>query len=280
MVTSSSIPTRGSMPPPPAPVARRAVAFVQVPAASGHRIILYGQGGIGKTTLSACLPGPVAFFDLDESLGQLRPAGDIRLVGGVDGWASLLAILRGDGWDGVRSIAIDTATKGEEMAIAWTLANVRHEKGQLVDSIEGYGFGKGYQHSYETFLQLLAALDQHARAGRHVCLVCHDCTTTVPNPSGEDFLRYEPRLQSPSSGKASIRLRCREWADHMLFLDLDRSVSKDGKAKGGGSRTLYAQETGWCMAKSRSIREPIPISDDPAEMSAMWLQVLSKKGVQ
>ena len=31
--------------------------------------------------------------------------------------------------------------------------------------------------------------------------------TRNPNPAGEDWLRYEPRLQSPNSGKASIRLR-------------------------------------------------------------------------
>ena len=41
----------------------------------------------------------------------------------------------------------------------------------------------------------------HARGTRdNVILICHDCTATVPNPTGEDWLRYEPRLQSPGSG--------------------------------------------------------------------------------
>jgi hypothetical protein len=167
--------------------------------------------------------------------------------------------LQADGWDGIKSIVIDTATKAEELAIAHTLATVRHEKGQAVSSIEDYGFGKGYQHVYETFIGLLGDLDRHARAGRNVCLVCHDCTCNVPNPSGEDFLRFEPRLQSPNSGKASIRLRVREWLDHLFFLDLDRSVSKDGKARGSGSRTLYPSEMGWCSAKSRTVQQPMPL---------------------
>ena len=37
--------------------------------------------------------------------------------------------------------------------------------------------------------QRLADLDRHCRAGRHVVLICHDCTSTVPNPAGEDWLR-------------------------------------------------------------------------------------------
>lgn len=270
----ANIPKRQPMlPPPPADtLPRRQVTFGAIPQACGHRIGLYGQGGIGKTTLAALLPGPVAFIDLDESLGQLNPTGDIRLVSGITTWADLRATLQADGWDGIASIVIDTATKAEEMAVAHTIATVRHEKGQAVNSIEDYGFGKGYQHVYETFIGLLGDLDRHARAGRNVCLVCHDCTCNVPNPSGEDFLRFEPRLQSPNSGKASIRLRVREWLDHLLFLDLDRSVSKDGKARGSGSRTLYPAEMGWCSAKSRTIQQPLALVDG----GEVWSMVLNQ----
>jgi len=79
--------------------------------------------------------------------------------------------------------------------------------GVAIRRLEDYGFGKGCQHVYETFLPLLSDLDQHVRAGRNVALILHDCTATVPNPKGEDYIRWEPRLQSPASGKASIRLR-------------------------------------------------------------------------
>ena len=33
----------------------------------------------------------------------------------------------------------------------------------------------------------------------------------------------------------------------------------DGKAKGQGSRTLYPRETPWCMAKSRTLAEPLEL---------------------
>jgi hypothetical protein len=206
----------------------------------------------------------VACFDLDDSLPRLRTvlaesAENLRPVSGVDSWGDLRGILQADGWDGIGTIAIDSLTKAEELAVAHTLENVPHEKGHRVKSLEDYGFGKGLQHVFDTFLPLLADLDRHCRAGRHVVLICHDCTSTVPNPAGEDWLRYEPRLQAPKSGRASIRLRVREWADHVLFLGYDVDVNEHGKGRGAGTRTLYPSELPHCMAKSRTCAEAMAV---------------------
>lgn len=242
------------------------VAFGAIEDAAGHRVVLYGPGGIGKTSLAATAPGPVAFFDLDDSLprlkAQLRDSGlglDLRPVTGISTWAQMRDALHAPGWDEIKTLVIDSATKAEELGADHTVATVPHEKGNRVQRIEDYGFGKGYVHVYDTFLTLLGDLDQHTRAGRNVILICHDCTSNVPNPDGEDWIRYEPRLQSPASGKSSIRLRVREWADHVLFVGYDVAV-KDRKGKGSGTRTIYPSELPHCMAKSRTISEPLPLT--------------------
>ena len=258
------------------PPAKR-VAFGKI-AAQGHRIGIYGPGGIGKTTLAATAPGPVAFLDLDDSLPILQPslAGcDIRRVDGMRGWQEVRDALHSEGWDDIKTIVVDSATKGEELALAWTLKNVSHEReGVIVRRIEDYGYGKGYQHVYETFLKLLDDLDLHVRAGRHVVMICHDCTATVPNPKGEDYLRWEPRLQNPSSGKASIRLRVREWLDHLLYVGFDVECDKrhKGKAQGHGSRTIYPQELPFCMAKSRVMQEQLELTQFD---TTLWQQLLA-----
>jgi len=248
--------------------ARGPVTFGKPHAGGGHRIVLYGPGGIGKTTLAAALPGPVAFIDLDESLGRLGL--DVPVVEAAT-WADLRSALAADGWDGVRSIVIDTATRAEEMAVEHTLATVLQD-GKRATCIEGYGYGKGFGYVFDTFLPLMGDLDRHARAGRHVVLICHDCTSMVPNPAGDDWLRYEPRLQAPNSGKASIRLRVREWADHVLFVGYD-VAAKDGKGKGSGTRTLYRAELPHCMAKSRTGADPIPLGG-AADGAAVWREII------
>lgn len=264
-------PTQRPRPPIPAPQSqpapRGAVQFSKPSRAAGHRIVLYGPGGIGKTTLAAALPGPVVFFDLDESLGRL---GIEAQTVNAHSWADLRAALAAPGWDGIKSLVIDTGTRAEELAVADTLANVLQD-GKRSASVEGYGYGKGYGYVFDTFLPLLGDLDRHAREGRNVVLICHDCTSTVPNPAGEDWLRYEPRLQSPGSGKASIRLRVREWADHVLFVGYDVAVDKDGKGRGAGTRTLYRAELPHCMAKSRTGCDPIAIGADGA---AVWAEII------
>ncbi len=238
------------------------VKFGTAPRDHGHRILTYGPGGIGKTTLCSRLPGPIAFFDLDESLGKLGIVDDnVKPVDGIETWKDLIDALQAPGWDSIKSIVIDTATRAEELCVNYTLATVKNDKGSTVNSIEGYGYGKGFQHVFEVWLTLLSVLDKHCRAGRHVVLVCHDCTSNVPNPMGDDWLRYEPRLQSPSSGKASIRLRVREWADHVLYIGYDIDVDEDGKGRGVGTRTMYPCELPHCMAKSRTTAEPISIEE-------------------
>lgn len=279
-MVATTVPKHTPLGPPPmaAAPARKQVAFGQVSTAPGHRIVLYGPGGIGKTTLAAQLPGPVAFFDLDESLSRLKSQleakglmQNIQPVEGVTTWPDLRAALQSEGWDKIKTIVIDTGTKAEELAIAHTLGTVRKEQGAVALNIEDYGYGKGYTHVFDTFLPLLADLDRHCRAGRHVAVICHDCTSTVPNPAGEDWLRYEPRLQSPNSGKASIRLRVREWADHVLFMGYDLNVTKEGKGRGAGTKTIYTAELPHFMAKSRTCQQAIPVGEDG---KAVWSEII------
>ena len=271
-------PTRPSLPPPPANQnGLTRVQFAKVAEAIGHRVVLFGPGGIGKSTLACLIEGETVVIDADESLPVLKA--NLKELGvkipqtmPCKNWPELLGGLKAPGWDGVKNIVLDTGTKAEEWATAHTLATVPGDKGRKVSRVEDYGFGKGYQHIYDTFLPLLAAFDTHAKAGRNIFIITHDCTANVPNPGGEDWIRYEPRLQNPKSGNGSIRLKLREWADHVLFLGYDVVVDEDGKGKGHGSRTLYTAEKPFCMAKSRTASQLESITIKVGE--SPWSQIL------
>jgi hypothetical protein len=258
-----------TLPPPPQVSSANKITFGKIASVIGHRVLLYGPGGIGKTTLATASPGEVAFFDLDESLPRLKVEKSPLTVD-VASWDELRKALQKDWPANVKTIVIDSVTRAEELCIAHTLATILSDSGKRCANVEGYGYGKGYGYVFDTFLPILADLDRHCRAGRNVILIAHDCTTNVPNPAGEDWLRYEPRLQSPTSGKASIRLRVREWADHVLFLGYDVSVDKEGKGKGSGTRTLWPAELPHCMAKSRTTQAPIVVNDS----TDVWAEIL------
>lgn len=269
-------PNQTSTPPPPAnQQSKTKVFFSAIAEKKGQRVALYGTGGVGKTTLACLLPNTV-FIDLDESLPilkkQLKEIGaPIPKVAQAGSWQEIRSVLQADGWDGVENIVIDTATKLEEFAVAHTLKTVKREGGSIATSVEDYGYGKGYQFVFDTFLPILGDLDRHIRAGRNVILICHECTSNVPNPNGENWIRYEPRLQSPASGKASIRLRLKEWCDHVLFLSYDIAVDKKGKGQGSGTRTLYTAELPSFMAKSRTTDKQFDVAIGDA---TIWDNIL------
>jgi len=250
--------------------APRQFAVVGGRVSGPQRIVLFGPGGIGKSSKAARTPKPV-FLDIEHGTREL----DVPRVEGLESFADLRAVLQSNVLDGYQTVVLDSATKAEELAVAHTLATVPHEKGHKVTSIEGYSFGRGLQHVYDTFLLLLQDLDRQVRAGRNVVLIAHDCTADVPNPAGENFLRYEPHLQAPKSGKASIRNRVVQWADHVLFMAYD-VVAEEGKGKGSGTRTIWPVERPDHIAKSRILTEPI--LDEGVEDARVWDAIFAKGG--
>lgn len=266
------------MSPKPGALPAKKYGFGAIKPAAAQRVVIYGPGGVGKTSLAARAPGPVAFFDLDQSLANLSHSLeglDVRPIDGVATWQEMRdALHQPELWKDIRSIVIDSGTRAEFLGVSHTIKTVPHEKpGTTITSVEGYGYGKGYRHVYETFMQLLGDLDQHFRAGRNVVLICHDCTANVPNPEGVDYIRWEPRLQNQTNG--NIRFAVKEWCDHLLCVRYDVST-KDGKAEGSGSRTIYPVELPVHMAKSRSLKDPIVYEEGSTALWDVMFNVDSK----
>lgn len=240
----------------------------------GRKVVIYGGGGIGKSKLVSLLEQldtAVLYADIEEGTSYLD-------VTRVDPTPTTFAAVRNVLHNSqllqpFGAVCIDSLTKLEELATAHVLQTVPHEKGHSVTRIEDYGFGKGYTHIYASMLLVLGDLDALARQGKHVICICHDATENVPNAAGENFLQYQPRLQSPpKTGKT--RERVREWADDLLYIGWDMIVTNDGKAQGSGSRTIYPVQLPHYWAKSRTLSAPIPyIDNDPA----LWVQLLGKE---
>lgn len=259
--------------------------------ATGWRGVLYGVGGIGKSSLACMAPGPVFYIDLDDTLSDLEgrfAKNGITMpqrIKGVVDWDSLLAAVRAPGWSNVSNgtLVIDSWSVLERMAVAWVIENVPHEKGvsyKTIKCIEDYGYSKGGSHVHDACLDLLMALREHSEAGRNVLIVAHSCMSTFPNPAGVEFVRYEPRIQTVSpTSKATWDTRAQviEWSSHVFFVNYDVEASrtdgeKHGKGKGSGSRTIYPVETPMALAKSRTLSDEIVYREGDAEL---WRQLLA-----
>lgn len=241
-----------------------------------QRIGIFGTGGVGKTKLASLLKN-VGVRPLIVDIENGSRFLDVERVGDIQDWSELRSVLQDKELIApFGAVVIDSFTRAEELAIAYTLKTVPLEKkkGQVgdtfVDKIEGYGFGKGYTHAYETFLLILGDLDAIVRAGKHVVVICHDCKANVPNPHGEDWIRYEHRLQETPKGP--IRSRVFEWCDHFFYIGYDVAV-EDGRGSGSGTRTIYPAEMPTHKAKSRDIADPIVYQDGD---SLLWEKLFNK----
>jgi hypothetical protein len=196
----------------------------------------------------------------------------VARVSSLETWEELreaLASLASSPPAGIKSVVIDSATKAEAMAGEYVIRTKKTEKGQKVDSLEGFGWGKGYQLVADEMALLIGDLDRIAReAGMNVALIAHEVSSPVPNPAGDDFLRWEPFLfAGDKKGRGSTRDRVLQWADHALFIGYDLFVS-DGKAQGSGTRTVYTAELPTHRAKSRTAATSLPYVE--AEAGNIW----------
>lgn len=254
--------------PPMPPGSAPAPVIILKPPTSGvqkfiRRVGLYGPAGVGKSTLAALLPDSVT-IDTEHETGHLAIA-DRRIA---SNWSELMAIVQDPSLPG-KHLIIDNASKVEQFCVDWTVENIPKEKGGMATNVENYGYGKGYRHVYDTWITLLAALDRQADRGKHIVFVMHETIETVPNPMGDDFIRYEPRIQKQRNGP--VQSRTVEWLTDIFFIGYD-VVASDGIGKGAGTRTIYGKQRPAWIAKSRPARADRPWND-PTDNS-FWKELI------
>ncbi len=239
----------------------------------GQKIIVYGPGGVGKTELASNMKH-IGMRPLWLDVGNSSKFQDIERVNDLSDWNDLRAVLHSHElikqYD---AIVIDDLSSAQDWAEAWTCENVKDEKGNFHRSISKYPYGKGYEYNYDTFMCLLGDLDAVSRLGVHIIAIAHECITKAPNPHGEDYIRYMPRLQETDKGKSSIRSRMKEWCDHLLFIGYDIAIGEDGKGKGQGTRAIYGSEFPTHWAKTREAFDPMVYEKGSSEI---WSHLFNK----
>lgn len=271
--------------PAPAPLGgKKEFKLGRIKEHEAQRVLIYGTGGCGKSSL-ACLSAhylkKIAYFDLENTLPKLKHRLEewgveerILAVDGTDSWPDLLSALQSNLLDECDGIVIDSLTRAEEWAIAHTLKTVPASEGKFVNRLELYGYGKGFSHVYETFLQLFSELNRHYLAGRSIILICHNITAEAPAVQTERYMRWEPRLLHQLREKHSIRMKAKEWVDEMAFIGYDVTVRDNGTAVGSGSRTIQTTEQPFCMAKSRSLGMPLLFEEGS---SNYWIKLFPNR---
>lgn len=201
------------------------------------RLLVYGDGGAGKSTLAASAPKPI-FLASEDGLTNI----DAMAIA-PDSWAGALAAL-----DYIatlseyETVVIDSLDWLEPLCWAYVCT-----KGGKKD-IEAFGYGKGYVAALDEWRVLLARLSQLRAKGMNVVLIAHAVVKLFKNPEGDDYDRWSIKLHDKASGLI------KEWCDVVALAQHETNTyEKDGKTKGiaTGKRILRVQRTAGFDAKTR-----------------------------
>ena len=215
---------------------------------SGIKAVLYGQEGVGKSSLAAKIPG-IIFIDCEGSTTKM----DVRRLPVPTSWSMLCDemefVLQNAAAKGYRAVAIDTFDWAEMLVLQAICVESN------VKSIEGIPYGKGWQIECEKVARFLESTDRLIKAGIHVILICHAVTrkTTLPEELDE-FDHWELKLGNKTTNKIAPLLK--EWSDMTLFLAFKTQVmAADDKGKTHKAtsvqRVMYATKSAWWDAKNR-----------------------------
>ena len=201
-----------------------------------RRVLIYGENGIGKSTLAAQFPKPI-FLNLEDGIGDLDCDSTEVIRSVTDFYAALIHLAETD----YQSIVVDTADWLEKLIFAEVAADAGKK------TIDEIGFGKGYQAVELKWKNLFDGFSYLWSQGRHIVFTCHECIEKFTNPDGDSYNYWRPALHQKGSGCVT------EWCDEVFFLRYrTNTVTKD---EGFGNKRAVAiggKERFMCCTKAAS----------------------------
>lgn len=232
-----------------------------------YRILLAGVEGIGKTTFAAGAPSPI-FLEPEKGSGHLDVPRFPVPANFADALEAIAELTTGE--HSFQTVVVDTVDWLEPLI--WSHICTRDGK----TDIEDYGYGKGYQAAVDEWRKFVSALERLEKAkGMNVVLLAHSQLRSFKNPEGEDFDRYELKLNLKAAGVL------KEWVKAVLFTNYETwAIKAKGtlKAKGvsSGARLVYSTRSAAYDAKNRySLPAALPLAWADFEKAALAHQPLT-----
>ncbi len=232
---------------------KTALAIRRGKIARPQKVVLYGPEGVGKSTLAGQTPEPV-FLDTEGGTHHL----DVARFDAATTWdeinAAVAQLAKAD--HSFKTLVIDTADWLEKR-LAEHLCRKSNK-----ESIEDFGYGKGWVILSEEFARFLHSLDALTDRGMHIVFLAHSTVKKfeAPDQAGS-YDRFELKLSKQNAPLL------KEWADVVLFGNFVTKVAEKDNGKmrgiGGKERVLFANHSAAYDAKNRhGLPDKLPFSID------------------
>lgn len=209
------------------------------------RVVVHGDGGVGKTTFAAGAYKPI-ILPFEDGLDGIADVAAFPLLKSFQAAMDAIAALTNEDHD-YGTVVGDSMDWLEPLI--W--ADVAKAAGKT--SIEEIPYGRGYAEASPMWRKFLDGLNcLREKRGMAVILIAHSEIKRFEAPDSEPFDRYQIKLHKGANAMV------REWADIVGFAHHETAIKKDSngfttRARGiaTGRRLLRLVETPACVAKNR-----------------------------
>ncbi|MFN0038210.1 MAG: ATP-binding protein [Burkholderiales bacterium] len=220
-----------------------------------RRVLIYGTHGIGKSTFGSCAPKPV-FIPTEDGLRDLK----VKSFPVAKSYGQFMTNLHSvaTGQHEFEAAVIDSADWLE--TLIWN--QVCADGGK--NSIEEFGFGKGYGFAAKYWEQVIGLLDQcgERTPAMMAIIIAHSKVQRFEDPQTDPYDRYEPNLHKSASSLLQ------EWVDEVLFARMrvvtvakPQGSKTESRGVSAGERLLYTTEQPSHLAKNRlSLPNELPLA--------------------
>jgi len=183
-------------------------------------MVIYGPGGMGKTTLAAEFPAPIFIqTEAGEGSNKIVSFSDGALTSYGEVMEAMAALATDD--HAFQTVVIDSITRLEPLIWAALCAD------QKWQSIEDAGYGKGYIMADPLWREFLSACMYLRDAkGMTVVMIAHETVQTFKDPTTDSYDRYTMRLHKRAESMV------RELSDVVGFLNQITTIRRESKAFG------------------------------------------------
>lgn len=238
-------------PPEQAPRRSMLAAVTRGRVASPDRILLYGTEGVGKSSWAAAAPGAI-FLPAEDGTDRI----DCARLPTPEKWPDVFDAIEElrTAKHSYATLVIDTLDAIEPLC--WRYICTRDG----FDSVDAYGYGKGFSAALDEWRKLLAECERLRRERwMQIVFLAHAQIRPFKNPEADDYDRFEMKLHVKAGGLV------KEWCDSVLFARFEELAHKDGKTKrvrgiSTGARIMHTLRTAAYDAKSRyALPETMPL---------------------